>query len=78
MQTEVIRNAQSPDAASRKIKSPVWFSRLAETQKLFFVEKVARGRDVTLALWTGEWHDIPSARSLQPHSRQMGGCDFGH
>ena len=23
----------------------------------FFVEKVASGRDVTLAPWTGEWHD---------------------
>jgi hypothetical protein len=25
----------------------------------FLVEKVASGRDVTLAPWTGEWHDTP-------------------
>jgi hypothetical protein len=34
---------------------------LAELQKAnsFLVEKVASGRDVTLAPWTDEWHDTP-------------------
>jgi hypothetical protein len=71
MQMEITRNAQSPDAASRKIKSRVWLLPLAELQKAnsFLVEKVASGRDVTLAPWTGEWHDTPEpplAAASQP------------
>ena len=76
----LLENAQSPDAASRKIKCGVWLLRLAELQKLnsFLVEKIASGRDMTLAPWTGEWHDTaerPAYCGLTVGL--MGGCDAG-
>ena len=56
---EITRNAQSPDAASRKINfgSCDWLN--CRKLNSFLVEKVASGRDVTLAPWTSESHDTP-------------------
>jgi hypothetical protein len=42
MQMEITRNAQSPDAASRKIKCGVWLLRLAELQKVRFQLRKSR------------------------------------
>src|SRR5260370_35481015 len=75
---EIVRDAQSPDAASRKIDfgSCDWLN--CRKLNSFLVEKVASGREVTLAPWTGEWPDTPEPRLLWPHSRHNAGCDAGH
>jgi hypothetical protein len=75
---EITRNAQSPDAASRKINfgSCDWLN--CRKLKSFLVEKVASGRDVTFAPWTSESHDTPNPAYCGLTVGIMGGCDAGH